>query len=438
MSNFKLIFISVFAVAAVFGILVFSGIISVGGGTTTTTDVQGTVTIWGTFDNNGISGFVEDFDAHNPKIHITYVQKDSASFDTALTEAIASGTPPDLVLLPDNLVWRFQDKLTHVPFASLPAQTFQTTFVSSANIFSVSDGTLAIPWASDPLVMYYNRDLLQAAGIAQPPTTWQGFIGTIPLLAKKQSDLTLTQMGAALGAYGNIAHAKDMLALLFLQSGNAFITASDNRPLAHFGSASGTEAGLAIAAINFYMAFSDPLKQIYTWNAGEPLDRDLFVQSKLAYYFGTASDLPLIRAQNPNLNFSVAMPPQTPTSTPQTTGHVYGFAIPKTAPNQLLSYTATTLLANATSEASIPVKLGSSLALMPVRRDVLSQKPVADAYLGLLYTATLLQRSWLDPNPSGTDTIFGNLVRDISSSVLPVDQALGKAAAQIGALGATI
>ncbi len=437
MSNFKLIFIGVFIAGAVFGLLVFSGIINVGGSSTAT--VAGNVVVWGTLDTRAISTFVSDFDTRSKDIQITYVEKDPVTFDSALVEALATGNPPDLVLLPDDLIWRFRDKLTHIPFASLPAATFQTTFADSANVFGVSDGYIAVPWAADPLVMYYNKDLLASVGMAQPPAGWQAFLDSVPLLTKKQSDLSLTQMGAAFGTYKNISHPKDILALLFMQSGSPFITDTGGSLDVHFGStASNGEGAAAIAAMNFYMGFSDPLKQAYSWNAGSPLDRKAFVESDLAYYFGTASELPQIRAENPNLNFGIALPPQGVSGTPLTTGSSYGLAIPKTASNQLLSYTAATLLASAESETSLVTSTNATLALIPTRRDVLAIKPISDPYLGFLYNAALVQRSWIDPNPVVSSQVFAGLVKDISSSTLRADEALSKASAQLSILNGTI
>ncbi len=437
MSNFKLIFIGIFVAGAIGGLLVFSGIINVGGSSATT--VQGSATVWGTLDDTAFSAFLTSFNNSSKDVHVTYVQKDPATLDSDLTEALASGTPPDLVLLPDNLVWRYQDKLIHIPFSTLPTATFQTTFVDSADIFLASDGTVALPFAADPLVMYYNKDLLASAGIAQPPTNWQDFLNSIPLMTKKKSDLTLTQMGAAMGAYTNIAHAKDILAMLFMQSGSQFITDTGGMLDVHFGSnAQGNEEADAASAMNFYMGFSDPLKQDYTWNAGSPLDRDAFTQSSLAYYFGSASELPLIRAQNPNLNFGIALPPQGVSGTPLTTGTSYGFAIPKTAPNELLSYTAATLMISAASETSLVNTTGTTLALIPTRRDVLTIKPTSDPYLQFLYNAALVQHSWLDPNPTVSDQIFGDLVKNISSSTFDTDSALTQASAQLQTLNAKI
>ncbi len=434
MSNFKVIFTAVFIGAAIFGILVFAGYINLGGSSATTAP-KGSVTIWGTFPDKSIEPFIGDFNLRNHDINIKYVQQDPATFDSKLVEAIATGHTPDLVLLPDNLVWRFGNKMQHIPFASLPASTFQSTFASGGNIFSVSDGTLAIPWVSDPLVLYYNRDLLESAGIAQPPATWDDFDKSIPLLARKESDLTLTQMATALGAYKNLAHGKEIVALLFQETGNPIITPDGSGFTVHIGSqGTTTEQAGAAQALQFFMSFSDPLKQIYTWNAGQPLDRDVFIQSNLAYYFGTASELPLIRAQNPNLNFGVALPPQGAVGASLTSGHVYGLGIPNNASDQLLSYTAATLLANADSENALITTVGTTLSLMPVRRDVLAEQPANDPYLGFLFKAALVQKSWLDPNPAESDQIFADMIHQLSSSSLSPYEALGRASAELGAL----
>ena len=435
MSNFKIILIGIFVAGAVLGLLVFSGIITLGSSSTTT--VSGNAVIWGTLDQRALSGFFSDFNTLSKDVHVSYEQKNPATLDTDLVEALAVGNPPDLVLLPDNLIARFQDKLTHIPFSSLPAATFSSTFADSANIFSVSDGSIAVPWLADPLVLYYNRDLLASIGYAQPPATWQQFVDSIPLLTKKQADLTLTQSGTAMGTYKNIANPKDILALLFMQSGSPFITLTNGAVAVHFGNtATQTESDASLAAMKFYMGFSNPTSDTYSWNAGQPLDRQAFTNSTLAYYFGLASELPQIRAQNPNLNFGIALPPQGLSGTTMTTGRSYGFAIPKSAPNQLLSYTATTLLANAANETTLVTKYGGLLSLIPSRRDVLAVKPTIDPYLGFLYNAELVHKSWLDPNPKYSDVIFSSLIRDINSSALDPMSALSKASQQLSVLGA--
>ena len=435
MSYFKNVVLGIFIAGAVIGVLIFGGIIKVGSSAPTSADITGSITLWGTFSAQAMAPFLADFKNSNQNIHVTYVEKDPDTYQNDLIEAIASGTPPDLMIMPDNLLNHFKDKVTHVSFNSIPADVYTNTYISAANIFSADNGTIAIPWATDPLIMYYNRDMLQTVGMANPPKTWQEFTDSIKLLTKKQSDLTLTQSATALGTYTNIAHAKDILALLFMQTGNPFMAYDSSKFTAYFGGG-GTpnESSIAGQVLDFYTAFANPGKTVYSWNAGEPLDRDMFTQSSLAYYFGSASELPAIRAANPNLNFGIALPPQSVTGTTITTGRMYGFAIPKTAPNQLLSYTAATALANMNSENLLGGNAAVTLSLIPVRRDVLGSNKVSDPYLDFLYKTALVQKSWFDPSPVDSDQILGEMIKDINSSLSDSRSALGKAESQLEAV----
>ena len=86
--NFQLIILIVFIVAAIVGILVFSGAIPIG------KDIEGslgTVTLWGTMPSQNISPALKDFNDANQTFVVNYVQKSPDTFDQDLLEALASG-----------------------------------------------------------------------------------------------------------------------------------------------------------------------------------------------------------------------------------------------------------------------------------------------------------------------------------------------------------
>ena len=434
MGIFKNVILGIFIAGAILGLAVFAGLIKIGGSSSSDGAVKGTAVMWGTFSALSMQPLLSDFKDNNNDVNIQYVEKDPDTFSNDITESIASGTPPDLIIMPDNLINHFQNKVTHIPYTSIPADTYTNTFISAANIFMAKDGIVALPWAADPLIMYYNRDMLQSAGYAKPPTTWQDFTDSIKNLTIKQNNLAITQSATALGSYSNIAHAKDILALLFLQTGNPFMSYDGTVFTAYFGDGgTANEKNVSQQVMNFYMAFSDPVKAVYSWNAGEPLDREMFTQSSLAYYFGSASELPGIRATNPNLNFGIALPPQSSTSTVVTTGRMYGIVIPKSAPNQLLSFTAASLLTNAVAEKSLSANAAVTLSLLPVRRDVLATNDVSDQYLNFLYKTVIVQKSWYDPSPVDSDQILNEMVKNINSSLLDTPSALSKAEVELEA-----
>ncbi len=432
MINFKTVFLALFIVGAIAAVIVFS----VSNNSGSSGAITGTVVLWGPFPTQNIEPYINTFNIRNSStISIKYVEKSPDTFANDLTEAIAAGNPPDLVLMSDSTIHRFRDKIIHFSFTNLPADVFANTFIEAANVFMTNDGYTALPWAADPMIMYYNRDLLSNIGMATPPKDWKTLTDTIPQLTKKQNDLTLTQSAMAMGTYSNISHAKDILALLFMESKNPFMTYDGVKFNAHFGGGGlPNEYDVANQVLSFYTSFADPLKVVYSWNAGQILDRDAFAQSSLVYYFGTASELPGIRAENPNLNFMMALPPQTGTSTNITTGRIYGFVIPKTAKNQLLSYTTANMLNGTDMETELAGQSAVTLSLIPARRDVIALKQNSDPYLNFLYKAVLVQKSWYDPGQSETNQILDSMIKNINAATFTINAALAQAEKELDAI----
>jgi multiple sugar transport system substrate-binding protein len=168
------------------------------------------------------------------------------------------------------------------------------------------DRIFGLPLSVDTLALYFNKDLLNAANIAEPPTTWTQFQEQVVKLTKIGQNSAILQSGAALGTGKNVERASDILSLLIMQNGAKMV---DDRGVAVF--ASGDEnAPLAIDAVRFYTDFANPLKQVYTWNDDEPDSFDAFINGKTAFFFGYSYHAPLITARSPKLNFAIAPVPQ--------------------------------------------------------------------------------------------------------------------------------
>ena len=129
MSYFKNIVLGIFIGGAVIGVMIFGGMINVGSSSSGPTDVRGTITLWGTFSTQAMNPFLADFKNNNAHIFVNYIEKDPATYTNDLIEAIASGTPPDLIILPDGMINHFKDKVTHIHFTSIPADTYNKTRV---------------------------------------------------------------------------------------------------------------------------------------------------------------------------------------------------------------------------------------------------------------------------------------------------------------------
>jgi ABC-type glycerol-3-phosphate transport system substrate-binding protein len=424
--TFQLIVIIVFIAAAIFGVLVFSGAIPLG---SDSEKITGNVVLWGTIRSGSILPILEDFNKANETFTVTYVEKSPETFDQSLLEALASGAGPDMFFLPDNLAHHYSNKIFPIPYTSYPLVDFKSTFAGAGEVFLTSSGILAFPVTIDPLMMYYNRSTLDSNAIIYPPKTWGELSAQVPLITKKDNSNKLIKSAVALGHFSNITHAKDIMAAMFLQTGNPIIGSEENGSLSSFLNVSGGRYELG-SVLQFYIDFADPGKSLYSWNKSFLNSTNSFSSEDLAFYFGFASEFQSLVNRNPNQNLGVAPIPQLDGASGKvTSARVTGLAISSASKNLTTAFTAASLIA-ASDFAS---KLATALAIPPARRDLLALKP-GDAYSPIFYDSALYSKSWLDPSPSGTDDIFRRMVDSTLSNNMTAREAIDDADSKMNLL----
>ncbi|MEK7104473.1 MAG: extracellular solute-binding protein [Patescibacteria group bacterium] len=425
--NFQIIILVVFIAAAILGVFVFSGAIPLGN-QGNNTGAQGTVVLWGTVKNTVISSLLEDFNRVNPTFVVKYEEKSPDTFDNDLLEALAAGVGPDMFFISDDLAFKYSNKIFTIPYTSFPINTFKNSFVGAGEVFLTSKGVLAFPLTVDPMMMYYNRSILDANGIAYPPVYWDEFANLVPLLTKKDDRGAITKSTVAMGQFSNVLHAKDILSTLFMQAGNSIVTEKNESFVSVLNNNSG---GYDLSSIlKFYTDFADPLKDVYSWNKSLGNSRDVFSRENLAFYFGYASELQSLVDKNPNQNFLVASVPQIRNGNFKlTSAHVVGIAISSFSKNFDTAFTAAGLMAN----SDFASKFATSLGVAPVRRDLLKTMPT-DAYLPTFYSSAFFAKSWLDPSPKDTNNIFQGMVEKVLSNSMSITQAVSDASAKLGLL----
>src|SRR3989344_273878 len=421
--NFQLIIVIVFIALAIFGVLVFSGAIPIGGNDESLG--QGTVTLWGTVRASTMSSVIEIFNTTHPTFVVKYVEKSSDTFDQELLEAIASGTGPDMFFLPDNLTFHYTNKIITIPYQSSPLTNFKNTFAGAGEVFLSSQGILAFPIIIDPLVMYYSRSMLDANGIVAPPVYWDEFASVVPILTKKDDSNKIIKSGAALGHYSNVTHAKDILATLFMQTGNPIIIEKEGVPTSVLNNPA--SANDLSSVLQFYTDFADPAKSIYSWNKSFSQSVDAFSREDLAFYFGFASELDSLVNKNPNQNFLAASVPQLKGANFKLTGaRVTGVAISAFSQNFNTAFVAASQMAS----GDFAIRLANALGVAPARRDLLAVRP-DDAYSPTFYNSALYARSWLDPSREDTDDIFRGLIDGVLSNSVDARNSIADASAKL-------
>jgi len=417
-SLFQTILLIVFGGAILVGVLIFAGILP--GFKSAPVGVAGTVTLWGTIPTNRISNFIEKINkANESQFKIVYVAKERDKIGEELLEALASDNAPDLVLLPQDLIFHYRDKIYPVPFTTLTQRQYGDNFVDGAKIFETVDGYLALPVAVDPLVLYYNKDLYKAVNLVTPPASWEEFVLNQPKLTVFDNLNKLVQSATALGTSNNIKNFKDIYALLSMQSGVKPIEFDGSKLYPNL--LSGVSGGFNSSqlALDFYNQFSNPERSTYCWNRSLPLDRDYFLAGKLANYFGLASELPYILEKNPHLNFDTASVPRLNKGANLTLGHFSGLAVMKKTTKASTAFASAFALAFSTDSQQI----NQFLDAYPVKRSLI-QKGDPNARRQIFFNEALVSSTWADPDTKKTDTIISQM---ISNSALGQTGAVKKA-----------
>jgi len=306
---------------------------------TSTSPVE--LVVWRVLDEtSSFDKLITAYRSQRPHVTITYKKMRLETYEDELLQAFAEDRGPDILSLHNTWIQGYQtltqpmpdtiDVTTRqeqgtikkevvyitdtVPTTSI--RKFRNDFVDvvSDDVIFVNDGKERIhgfPLAVDTLVLFYNKDLLNAAGIPEPPGTWSEFQNQVKEMTVVDKDGNVLQAGGALGTGDNVERSFDILSLLMMQNGTLMISSRGGAVFHQTPSDytySDTPPG--IDALRFYTDFANPTKEVYTWNNDMPNSFDSFVNGQAAFFFGYSYHIPQIRAKAPKLNFSITSAPQ--------------------------------------------------------------------------------------------------------------------------------
>ncbi len=301
------------------------------------------LTIWRVFDGNEtFSKIMENYRAINPSVSFNYRELRFDEYEDELIRAFAEGRGPDIYSLHNTWIGEYTSLIRPMPDSvkiprvevrgtikkeviytieekpTLSSRALKSQFVDAViddivrpNIENergvIKPRVFGLPLSLDTMALYYNKDLLDAAGFPEPPKTWQEFQTQVSKLTKIGASNAIVQAGAGIGTAKNVERSFDLLSLLMMQNG---VQMTGNSDLAAFANGEEEEVALAQDAVRFYTDFANPLKEVYTWNNDQPSSYDAFVAGKSAFFFGYSFHAPLIRTASPKLKFSVVGVPQ--------------------------------------------------------------------------------------------------------------------------------
>lgn len=283
------------------------------GGTAGTTT---RLVIWGVFDDSDVyQPIIDKYKALNKNVEISYVKKDSTTYEKDVVDAFASGQGPDIWQIHNDWLPQHRLKIAPAPATFMTLDDYKKTFVPAAYDDLVYGGKIyGVPLYVDNLAMFYNQTLFGQAKIEAPPQNWNDFLTDSEKITQIDAADRVTTAGAVMGTSNNIQRPMDILYALMMQNmqGKMGMTNEVNTEATFNQSMTvGAQAYYpGTKALEFYTSFAKPAKETYTWNSTFPDGLSVFAQGKAGMMFGYSYMVPQIVKKNPSLNFGVVPIPQ--------------------------------------------------------------------------------------------------------------------------------
>ena len=205
--------------------------------------------------------------------------------------------------------------------------------------------------------------------------------------------------------------------MLIIQSGNPIMKTDDRGNLKiALDDKSAPGNSPAVSSVKFFNDFSNPNKNVYSWNKALSGADAMFAKGALAMYFGYASEWTGIKARNPHLNFDIAEVPQIKGDKTKTTfaKNIRPGRHEKFFPGEK----AGGFEFNFGYDFKQSFKRFFASARLGVAQKRFAGRKTTDAYYGLLNKAAVMSKAWLEPDGDEVRRIFKDMVESVSSGSL--------------------
>ena len=254
---------------------------------------------WRAEDKAQYEQFIDTFEAANPGITVTFSSYESQGYFSALSTALTGGTGPDVMMVRS---YGGLETISNGGFllpldeSNVPALAgFSAPALASET--SRTDGKIyAVPFASQTMLVIYNKDLFEQAGITGEPQTWDELLDAAEKL--KAAGIMPFANGTAT-AWQNESTFHALTASIFgrdfyedMVAGNADFT--DPR---------------YIEALTKYNEISSEYFPDGFVGLDYPSSQQLFISGLAGMFAGGSFELAPFGAQNPSLNMGIFAAP---------------------------------------------------------------------------------------------------------------------------------
>ena len=253
-------------------------------------EASGDVTIWYYWETVGhqeaLAHIIDEFNGSQEDITVEAKYVPFADFKKQLSIGASADELPDLVILdnPDHAAYAAMGI-----FADLTDRFDVSTYYEGPINSCTLDGRLyGVPFGSNDLLLFYNEDMLAAAG-CEVPTTWD------ELLEVAKATTTDTVSGFAFSSLQNEEGTFNFLPWVWSTGATAYEMNSEG----------------GIKAMTFIKELVDAgamTKEAINWTQGDTMHQ--FIAENLAMMINGTWQIPTMRGEVPDLKWNVAPIPQ--------------------------------------------------------------------------------------------------------------------------------
>lgn len=418
---------------------------------------------WRVFDDeDAFSEIIAAYRVLHPNVSITYRKLRYEEYENELLNAMAENRGPDIFSIHNTWIKKYQTKIVPLPKTiTLPYQyvtgrikkevvtEMRTTPTLSLRALKLNfvdqvtndvllpyqedptkpfeDRIFSLPLSLDNLALFYNRNLLNSAGIPEPPLTWTEFQEQVKRLAKIDQAGKILQAGAAIGTGKNVERASDILSLLMMQNGTQMTDEAGNATFNQIPPGATLPAPPGVEALAFYTDFASPYKEVYTWNKEMPNSLEAFITGKTAFFFGYAYNIPQIKARAPKLNFAIAKMPQIAGGIETNFANYWVEVVSKKTEHINEAWDFVQFMSQAEHVKSYLEKTKKPTALR-----MLISSQIEDIDLSVFASQVLTAKSWYHgKDPLVAENAFVDMIEKVVDGLATPEEAIGLAAAKV-------
>ncbi len=135
-----------------------------------------TFSMWGAPEELAVwKQIVSDFEAANPAIKVNVEVSDWDSYWSKLKTQLAAGTPPDIFAMDAPLFLDYQNRgvlLNLQPYIDKAPDMLKDVYPQTLSAYKTADGYYGLPRDFQTIVLFYNKDMFDKAGMAYPSADW--------------------------------------------------------------------------------------------------------------------------------------------------------------------------------------------------------------------------------------------------------------------------